>query len=318
MTQMKVKALAPWFGSKRNLAPEIVAEFGKHAAYWEPFCGSMAVLLAKPQCPMETVNDLNGDLVNLARTIQHEQHGPRLYRRLRRAVMSSELFLESAEVVRRDPFEPTPERAYHYFVFCWMGRNGDQGTRKVGYSFCKRFTKNGGHAATRFAGVVDSIPAFRRRLRNLTILREDGFALLARVEDSPGVVVYADPPYLVKGAQYVHDFDDQPFLLFADGRIAPADHAFVTEPGEAAPNPITAHEALAITLRRFEHTRVVVSYYDHPLLDELYPGWTKRRLKATKAMVSSGRRDQRGAVEAPEVLLINGPSFVEVPEGRLF
>lgn len=276
----KYTALAPWFGSKRNLAPEIVGELGEHRAYWEPFCGSMAVLLSKPQCSMETVNDLNGDLVNLARTIQHPEHGPALYRRLRRVWMSSDLFVESAQVIKTQEFEPTPERAFHYFIFCWMGRNGDSGTKKVGYGFCKRFTKNGGHAATRFAGVVESIPGFRRRLRNVTILRDDAFGLLERIEDADKVAIYCDPPYVVKGASYVHDFDE-------DG-----------------------HRQLAKLLARFKYTRVVVSYYDHPLVRELYEGWTLRSLKATKAMVNCGMRE-KGAVAAPEVLLINGPSLRE-------
>lgn len=276
----KYTALAPWFGSKRNLAPEIVGEIGPHRAYWEVFCGSMAVLLSKPSCSMETVNDLNGDLVNLARTISHPIHGPALYRRLRRVWMASEIFEEAAAVVRDRPFEPTPDRAFSYFIFCWMGRNGDSGTTKVGYGFCKRFTKNGGHAATRFAGVVESIPAFRRRLRNVTILRECGLGLLERIEDADQVAIYCDPPYVVKGAKYVHDFaaDD--------------------------------HRRLAELLRRFRRTRVVVSYYDHPLVRELYAGWTVRHLKATKAMVNQGKRDGGGAVAAPEVLLINGPSLV--------
>lgn len=36
----KITAIAPWFGSKRTLAPRIVAELGKHTSYFEPFCGS--------------------------------------------------------------------------------------------------------------------------------------------------------------------------------------------------------------------------------------------------------------------------------------
>lgn len=52
---MKVKALAPWFGGKRTLAPRVIAELGEHRDYWEPFCGSMAVLLAKPVATYETV-----------------------------------------------------------------------------------------------------------------------------------------------------------------------------------------------------------------------------------------------------------------------
>jgi hypothetical protein len=34
----------------------------------------MAVLMAKPAATMETVNDLHGDLVNLARVIAHETY----------------------------------------------------------------------------------------------------------------------------------------------------------------------------------------------------------------------------------------------------
>ena len=39
---MKIRALAPWFGGKRTLAPAIVQQLGKHTQYFEPFCGSMA------------------------------------------------------------------------------------------------------------------------------------------------------------------------------------------------------------------------------------------------------------------------------------
>jgi DNA adenine methylase len=90
---MKVKAIAPWFGGKRNMAQEIVAAIGPHVTYWEPFCGSMAVLFAKPACRMETVNDLHGDLINLARVIQNEKLGPAFYRRLRRVWMHETTFI---------------------------------------------------------------------------------------------------------------------------------------------------------------------------------------------------------------------------------
>ena len=62
----RISALAPWFGGKRTLAPAIVEELGPHTAYWEPFCGSCAVLFAKPPLAFEQINDLHGDLINLA------------------------------------------------------------------------------------------------------------------------------------------------------------------------------------------------------------------------------------------------------------
>lgn len=58
---MKITALLPWGGSKRTLAARIIHQLGPHRCYWEPFCGSMAVLLAKELATMETVNDLHGD-----------------------------------------------------------------------------------------------------------------------------------------------------------------------------------------------------------------------------------------------------------------
>lgn len=58
----RIKAIAPWFGGKRTLAPEIVRELGEHTQYFEPFCGSMAVLLAKTPSSKETVNDMHGGM----------------------------------------------------------------------------------------------------------------------------------------------------------------------------------------------------------------------------------------------------------------
>lgn len=289
---MPIKAIAPWFGGKRTLAPRIVAELGPHRAYWEPFCGSMAVLLAKEPSTFETVNDLHDDLINLARCIQHPQVGPRLYRQLRRVILDERAFNESGQRVR-DELPPLqrcnvgihPRRAFDYFVTSWFGRNGVAGSSSYNAHFCRRYTKNGGHAGTRWKSAVDSIPAWRRRLRSVTVLSMDGIELLSRIEDAAGVVIYADPPYLVKGAKYLHDFRD----------------GFMGHEND--------HERLADVLRRFKKTRVVVSYYEHPGLAALYPRWTRVECPTTKALVSSGRRDAGNNVIAPEVLLINGPSY---------
>lgn len=290
---MKIKAIAPWFGSKRSLAPRIVAELGEHRVYWSPFCGSMPVLLIKSPCVMETVNDLHGDLINLARVIKHYHFGPVLYRLLRRTLMHEDFFNESAEFLRtqlspdrHDGFDV--ERAYHYFIASWLGRNGVAGTKSYNFHYCVRYTANGGHAAKRWYSVVRSIPAWRRRLANVTILRRDAFNIIERIGDAEGTAIYVDPPYLTKGAKYVHDFEDR-------------DHA-----------------RLAELLGRFTKARVVVSYYDDPRLDKLYPAgrWTKVLCYRHKALSVQGKQGS-AAKTAPEVLLINGPSYTNA-EGRLF
>lgn len=285
-TPMRVRSLAPWFGGKRNLASVIVAELGEHRAYWEPFCGSMAVLLSKAPCTMETVNDLHADLINLARVIRDPQEGSRLYRMLRRTFMHEDIFAESDKLMRE--FEKTPlgemdpvTRAYHYFVVSWLGRNGTAGqpANKKG-TYCVRFTSNGGHAAKRWRSVCESIPAWRRRMRNVTILNRDGFELLERIEDKAGTAIYIDPPYVEKNAKYLHDFTG------AD------------------------HERLASAVKRFTKTRVIVSYYAHSEVDRLYAGWTQVRIEVTKSM-SQGNKRGAGKARATEVLLINGRSYTQ-------
>lgn len=276
---MKIKALAPWFGGKRNLAPRIVELLGPHRVYWEPFCGSMAVLMVKPPCVMETVNDLHADLINLAKVVQDRQLGPKLYRWLRRTIMCERIHREAAErYAERTYLAPVDkvdlERAYDYFICAWLGRNGVAGTQSYNQGFCVRYTSGGGHSAKRWQSAIQSILAWRRRLANVTILQRDAFELLERIEDRKGTAVYVDPPYLEKGAKYIHDFED------AD------------------------HERLAKLLRRFKQSRLIVSYYDHPLLAELYPGWTRYEVTISKALANQGSRGAKN-IKVKEILLVN-------------
>lgn len=288
---MNITALAPWFGSKREMAPEIVRQLGPHRAYWEPFCGSMAVLLAKPRCAYEVVNDLHGDLINLALVIRHPTLGPRLYRELRRTLVHEEVKRISKAQVNEQRWVANylhPERlddkdlkrAYWYFVNAWLGRNGSAGTTPGNDSFCVRWNTNGGTQGTRFAQAIASIPGWRRRIERVTILARDGLEVIEKIQDEPDAAMYVDPPYLVKTTGYQHDFVD-------------ADHVHLAE-----------------LLQRFRQTRVVVSYYAHPRLAELYPGWTMLDRSRTKHMALSGRRGSEKKT-APEVLLINGPAVGE-------
>ena len=276
---MKIKAIAPWFGGKRNMAGEIIKLLGPHRVYWEPFCGSMAVLLSKAPCVMETVCDLHSDLVNLARVLQDDELSLKLYGRLNRTLMVETLFCEAAERYHKRGYHasvnlPDMDRAYDYFICAWLGRNGAQGLRSYNQGYCVRYTSNGGHSAKRWRSVIESIPDWNKRLMNVAILCRDGFEVIERIEDKEGTVIYADPPYLVKAAKYIYDFTD-------------ADHT-----------------RLAGLLNRFKKTRVVVSYYDHPKLDELYPGWAMHRFDVSKAMAHSNKPGTN-KTRAVEVLLVN-------------
>ena len=181
------------------------------------------------------------------------------------------------------------DRAWAYLVLCWMGRNGAAGTKRINYQFTMRYTANGGDSATRWHQVVESIPAWHDRLAKVVISNRCGIKLAEKIDDVPGVAIYADPPYLSEGDAYAH--------TFADGGMFGDDH-----------------KRLAEILCDKKHCRIVVSYYDSPRLKELYPGWTKVDCTMQKMLAV---QNKRGAVRsnAPEVLLINGPSFTTAELG---
>lgn len=63
----------PYFGGKRSVASEVWARLGSPSQYIEPFCGSLAVLLAAPAvAPLEVVNDASGFIANFWRTVKHQ------------------------------------------------------------------------------------------------------------------------------------------------------------------------------------------------------------------------------------------------------
>lgn len=306
---MKITAIAPWFGSKRTLAPEIVRQLGKHSYYFEACAGSMAVILAKEPTEHETVCDLHGAMTNLAWCVQREEVAAKLYDRLQKVLYSDAVYLDSKDWLNeREAKEPddkwsgpdtidpicheelNPEFAYHYFVASWMGRNGVAGTARVNYQIATRWTKGGGSGPGRFRAAVESIPAWHDRLRNVHILRRDLFDVLPKIQDDAAVAIYADPPYL-------------PDTISGNSRYL----------CEFAPDD---HRRLAEALRRFKLARVVVSYYASPALADLYPDWTVLDCSRHKHLhVQNSRGTNRK--EAPEVLLVNGPIAAALPEPSL-
>lgn len=69
------RAPFPWFGGKRRAAPIVWGAFGNVGHYVEPFCGSCAVLLARPRSHLpavETVNDADGMIANAWRAMRDD------------------------------------------------------------------------------------------------------------------------------------------------------------------------------------------------------------------------------------------------------
>jgi DNA adenine methylase len=287
-----IRALAGWYGAKTTLAPRIIEQLGRHDSYWEPFAGSCAVLLNKPPVSHESINDLHEELMNLVLVLADRDKAADLYDRVDRVVCHQGMMELAREHVRRTEDEPPTAdvtRAYWYFTFSRLHRSGVAGTPLgTAGGFAKRFSP-GGDVTTRFRSAVESIPFWHRRLQDAEITWGCGFELLAKVKDRPGTSLFIDPPYVQKGSRYEHDFEPQD------------------------------HHRLAELLRRFRRARVVLSYYSHPLVNELYRDWGRLdsdQLGVQKKMLSAGMRDRTGVTQAPEVLLVNGEIFGR--QGELF
>ncbi len=73
-TQRPLKAPFPYFGGKSKVAPIVWRAFGEPANYVEPFFGSGATLLGRPDAATrripETVNDMDGMVVNFWRAVR--------------------------------------------------------------------------------------------------------------------------------------------------------------------------------------------------------------------------------------------------------
>jgi DNA adenine methylase len=83
--------VVPWIGGKRRLADKLLPLFPAHECYVEVFCGGAALyFLRQVPAPVEVLNDINGDLVNLYRVVQH--HLEEFVRQFKWALSSRQVF----------------------------------------------------------------------------------------------------------------------------------------------------------------------------------------------------------------------------------
>jgi DNA adenine methylase len=83
--------IIPWMGGKRRLADRLIPLFPPHECYVEVFCGGAALYFLRPMpAPVEIINDINGELVNLYRVVQN--HLEEFVRQFKWAISSRQVF----------------------------------------------------------------------------------------------------------------------------------------------------------------------------------------------------------------------------------
>lgn len=275
----EITTLVPWFGSNRTLARNVGQELAGCSWVGVPFAGGMCEL-AYIDAPSLVASDLHRHVINLARVVADPGDYRELVRMLRKTLFHPDT-LDESRAIAEDYNRHHPIRgvyaAYHYFITAWMGRSAKAGTDgEFTGKLPVRWNGNGGDSATRFRSAIRGLVRFHQVARRCNFHVMDAFDFLAdalRKSDRPKHGIYVDPPFPGPGDNYKHKLDE------------------------------ASQVRLALSLGQFEHARVVCRFYDVPLVRKLYPEpqWTWRIL--------SGGKKQSGA-DAPEVLLINGPSVV--------
>nr|DAU79053.1 MAG TPA: DNA adenine methylase [Caudoviricetes sp.] len=204
-----MRAVIRYPGSKWRIADWIISHFPEgyeKLVYLEPFAGSGAVFYNKRPGAVETINDLDGDIVNLFRVLRDNPE--ELKRLLTLTPYSREEYDRSFE-----PCEDPLERARRYMVRTTQAI-GAKMDGKCGWRNHKQI-KIGG-TACKWAGITDTIDAAAKRLRGDTthlvqIESMDALRLIERYNNFD-VLMYLDPPYVLdsrrSGKLYRHEMSD--------------------------------------------------------------------------------------------------------------
>ena len=242
---MSIAPPMPYSGGKQSIAERIADTFPPHHHYVEPYAGALSVLLAKKPAPIETVNDLNGDIVNFWRVLRDQPE--RLERLLALTPHSRAEYLAT-----RNGFEDAPddlERARRVWVALTQSRGSM--LQRSGWRFV--------HGTNRFSlaayltGYTARVAPAAERLRRVSLECRPALDVIAAYE-RPDALIYVDPPYLGstrKGGQYVHE-------MTSDNEHSELLAALVDSPA-----------------------MVALSGYDSPLYAEALTGWHVTRMAAT-------------------------------------
>jgi DNA adenine methylase len=267
-----------YYGAKVTIARQIVAQFPPHEHYVEPFAGSLAVLLAKPPSDMETVNDLDGDLMTFWRVLRDRPAD--LQRACALTPHARAEHLEAYQPVPGDHPDPQLEVARRVWVRLAQGRSGT--LRRTGWRFYVDPAGSSTSMPGYLAGYVDRMAAAAERLARVSLECRPALELIEAYGRENDVLLYVDPPYLgsTRSRNYQYEMGSD-----------------------------AEHRDLATTLEACRAT-VVLSGYHSPLYDDLYGGWARHEIAT-----ATGQAAQWSA--RTEVLWSNRPfgygALFEVP-----
>jgi DNA adenine methylase len=256
----------PYFGSKQRIAGRIVALFPPHRHYVEPYAGSLSVLLAKPPSKLETVNDLDGDLVTFWRVLRDRPED----------LMRVCALTPHSRAEQQESYEPATEdleRARRVWVRLSQGRS-NQMTRTGWRHYVDPAGTSIGVPGY-LDGYINRMAAAAERMHRVSLECRPALEVIDTYgHGGSDVLLYLDPPYLgeVRGGKnsttsYTHE------MKSAD-----------------------QHQELLEALRGLSAS-IVLSGYTHPLYEAWLSPWHRTEFSAftgtgNHATAASGQRTE--------------------------
>lgn len=234
-----------YYGGKTTMADRIVSLLPEHSHYVEPFAGSLAVLLAKPRSEMETVNDLDRDLMTFWQVLRDR---PDDLERVMHVTPHSRAEHEAAY----DLDVPDDlERARRVWVLLSQGRGST--LRKTGWRFYRDLAGSTYSMPDYLTAYAERVPPAAARLHGVSLECRDAVEVVRDYGKHPNVLLYVDPPYLAStrnSTNYRHEM------------------------------PSAAQHTELLTALLECRSSVVLSGYHSPLYDDLLGDWHRVEFSA--------------------------------------
>ncbi|WP_336932905.1 DNA adenine methylase [Acinetobacter bereziniae] len=200
---MKTMPIVPWMGGKRRLVSQLIQKMPEHQCYVELFAGGAALFFMRDQqSKVEIINDVNGELVNLYRVVQH--HLEEFIRQFKWAIVSRQMF-EWLKEASTDLMTDIQRAARFYYL-----QHTAFGAKNSGQTFGTATTAK----QPSFMRIEDQLTDAYYRLSGVTVENLSWDDCLLKY-DRPHSFMYADPPYW-KLAGYGVEFGWEHYLKMAE------------------------------------------------------------------------------------------------------
>ena len=180
-----MNAILKYPGSKWKIADWIISYFPTHKVYLEPFFGSGAIFFNKESSYIETINDIDSNIVNLFEVCR--QYPDELSAAINLTPYSREEFAKCYEK-SDNPIEQARRTLVRYHQSFGTSNSTRKSWRNV-----QQF--NGPRTATMWNYLPDTVIEVCERLKEAQIENTDALTLIERYNDE-NTLIYIDPPYL--------------------------------------------------------------------------------------------------------------------------